>query len=287
MSRKNKIAIVYDFDGTLSPQPMQEYTVFPRLGIDPSIFWAEVKKENIRIKGEEIITYMMLMLKKANDVELKISKSDLGRMASGIKFYKGVGTFFQRINSYVERISKRRVKLRHYIISSGLKEILERTKIKKYFYNVFASEYYYNHYKQPIYPKLVVTDTVKTQFLFRINKGRERIEESINDFMAEEDRPIPFSNIIYIGDGLTDVPCMTVTTKNGGYAIAVFKPNNRGGLKICRKLFRNARVDFIAEADYGANSELDKILKVTLKTIIQGIEFRGCQREMVIRRNLY
>jgi len=285
--KKNIIAIIYDFDGTLSPQPMQEYTVFPRLNITPRDFWLEVSRENTRIKGEEIITYMMLMLKKANQANLRINRSDLGRMAKKIKFFPGLGkTYFKRINNFVAKESNNHIKVRHYIISSGLKEILDKTRIKVHFKNIFASEYCYNQYGEPIYPKLVVTDTVKTQFLFRVNKGKEKLSESINEFMAEEDRPIPFSNIIYIGDGMTDVPCMTVTTKNGGYSIAVYDPCKRKGLQRCKKLFKNARVNYFAEADYRRDSELDKFLKATLKLIIQDVIIFNIQRDMVIRRKI-
>lgn len=287
MNKKNIIAIIYDFDGTLSPQPMQEYMVFPQLKISPKKFWNEVKKENESIKGEVIITYMMKMLKKAHEANLKISKADLGKMASNIKYFPGVVYFFNRINRYVEKESKGHVKVRHYLISSGLKEILDRIKIKKNFHNIFASEYHYDVYKKPAYPKLVVTDTIKTQFLFRINKGKEKLGENINEFMDEEERPIPFSNIIYIGDGLTDVPCMTVTTKNGGYSIAVFNPKKRKSIRICKTLFKNARVDFIAEADYCNGRELDTYIKVILKSIIAGINYYNTQREMVRKRNVY
>lgn len=286
-NKRNIIALIYDFDGTLSPQPMQEYTVFPELHLKPEKFWNEVKKVNKGIKGEEIITYMMLMLQKANESKLRITKQDLGKMAAQINFFKGVPTFFKRINNFVAKISKEKVKVRHYIISSGLKEILEKTKIKSNFHNIFASEYHYNQYSAPTYPKLVVTDTVKTQFLFRINKGKEDLTENINEFMDESTRPIPFSNMIYIGDGMTDVPCMTVTTKNGGYAIAVSNPKKRKSLNICKTLFKNTRVDFIAEADYSNNSDLDRFIKITLKTIIQGIQFYETQRKMVLKRQIY
>jgi phosphoserine phosphatase len=284
--KKNIIALIYDFDGTLSPQPMQEYTVFPELGIKPRVFWDEVKLENKKIRGEEIITYMMLMLKKANNAHLKISKSDLGKMAGNVVFFPGVENFFRRMNKFVSKESKGKIKVRHYIISSGLKEIINKTKIKGNIYKIFASEYQYDEYNAPSYPKLVVTDTVKTQFLFRINKGKEDLLESINEYMAEEDRPIPFSNMIYIGDGLTDVPCMTVATKNNGYAIAVFKPKIKNGLKTCKMLFSKARVDYIAPADYRRNSELDKFIKILLKTIIQGIIVYNSQRDMVIKRKI-
>ena len=164
---KNTIAIVYDFDGTLSPLPMQEYTVLPKIPIEPKKFWNEVKSENVQKEGEEIITYMMLMLKKANDAQVKITKADLGRLASKISYYAGVEKFFERINKFVRSTSGRKANVRHYIISSGLKEILCKIKIKKHFHNIFASEYAYDHYGAAQYPKLVVTNTVKTQFLFR------------------------------------------------------------------------------------------------------------------------
>ena len=286
-NKRNIIALIYDFDGTLCPQPMQEYTVLPQLKIKPDKFWKEVNETNKNIKGEEIITYMMIMLKKANESQLKIRRNDFGNMASKIRFFKGVVTFFKRINKFVSNEANIKVKVKHYIISSGLKEILEKTKIKSNFDNIFASEYHYDQYGAPTYPKLVVTDTVKTQFLFRINKGKEKLTDNINEFMAKSERPIPFSNMIYIGDGLTDVPCMTVTTKHGGYAIAVYNPEKRNSLSTCKTLFKNARVDFIAEADYRNNSDLDQFIKITLKSIIQGIEFYNMQRKLVIKKQIY
>ncbi|HUT31179.1 MAG TPA: HAD family hydrolase [Sedimentisphaerales bacterium] len=284
--KKNIIAIVYDFDGTLSPLPMQEYTVLPKIPLDPKQFWGKVRAENTEHGGEEIITYMMLMLKKANDAEVKITKADLGRLASQISYYPGVEDFFERINEFVTKRSGGKARVRHYIISSGLKEILRKVSIKKYFHNIFGSEYAYDHYGAAQYPKLVVTDTVKTQFLFRINKGREKITDSINESMGEELRPIPFQNLVYIGDGMTDVPCMTVATKNGGYAIAVYKQRSHKGLNMCRKLFKANRVDFIATADYRKNSELEKYLQVILESIIEGIKYRSAQEEMIKKRIL-
>jgi hypothetical protein len=281
MKKSGIIAIIYDFDGTLSPLPMQEYTVLSEINVAPKIFWQEVKEENKKEEGEEIITYMMLMLNKANAQKFKITRKSLGRLAKKVQFFEGVKSFLPRMTKFVKTESKGRVKLRHYIISSGLKEILEKIPIKKYFYKIFASEYAYDHYDAAKYPKLVVTDTVKTQFLFRINKGRERITDPINEYMPPEERPIPFSNVIYIGDGLTDVPCMTVTTKQGGYAIAVYKQRNRTGLKVCKQLFEAGRVDFIAPADYSRGSKLEEYIKITIKTIIKGIEFSQKQQEMV------
>ena len=279
--KKNIIAIVYDFDGTLSPLPMQEYTILPKIPVKAESFWKEVKNENKKSEGEVIITYMMLMLKKANDAQVRITKSDLGKLASNITYYPGVEQLFERINKFVKSNSDGKAKVRHYIISSGLKEILSKIKIKKHFHNIFASEYAYDHYGAAQYPKLVVTDTVKTQLLFRINKGKEKLTENINEFMDESQRPIPFQNIIYIGDGMTDVPCMTVATKNGGYAIAVYKAKTHKGLDVCRKLFKANRVEFIAPADYREGKELEKYLKIILESIIHAIKYRTNQEEMI------
>jgi len=269
--RHNVIAIIYDFDGTLTPQPMQEYTVLPEIGIRGRSFWKEVREENEKSSGEEIVTYMRLMLRRSNEHNFPITKKKLGSLAYKIKFYPGVNTFFGRINKYVKNKTKGKIHLRHYVISSGLKEILEKVKIKKYFHNIFASEYYYDHYGAATFPLIIVNDTLKTQFLFRINKGKEKLNENINKHMPISERKIPFQNILYIGDGLTDVPCMTVTTRQGGYAIAVYKRYSPKGLSTCKELLNAGRVDLIAKADYGKGSELEQAIKTILDTMIQGV----------------
>ncbi len=271
--KHNIVAIVYDFDGTLTPQPMQEYTVLPEIGMKPEKFWNKVKQENKQQKGEEIITYMRLMLDCANQhhTPFPVKRSNLRKLAHKIKYYPGVPTYFNRINNYVKKKTNGKIHLRHYVISSGLKEILEKVTIKKKFHNIFASEYYYDHYGAAKFPLLVVNDTLKTQFLYRINKGKEHINESINEHMSLSQRPIPFQNILYIGDGLTDVPCMSVTNKEGGYAIAVYKRRSRSGLSKCKKLLNAGRVDFIATANYSNGSELERKIKLILDVIIEGV----------------
>jgi len=270
--RHNILAIVYDFDGTLTPQPMQEYTVLHEIGIKKSSkFWNEVKRENKKWGGEEIVTYMRLMIQYAEKSDFPVTRQRLGGLAHRIKFFPGVPTYFDRVNDYVKKKTNGNIRLRHYIISSGLKEILNRIKIRKRFHKIFACEYWYDLYKAARFPLIVVNDTLKTQFLFRINKGRERLDQNINEYMPLKERPIPFRNILYIGDGLTDVPCMTVTTKQGGYAIAVYKSGSARGLATCRELLAAARVDFIAKADYSKGSPLDSVIKIILDTMIQGV----------------
>ncbi|MHC4603332.1 MAG: HAD family hydrolase [Planctomycetota bacterium] len=272
--RHNVIALVYDFDGTLTPQPMQEYTVLPEIGIKKGKdFWDAVEKESRRTGGEEIVTYMRLMIEMSKHKHFPVTPKILKSLAKNISYYPGVKTFFERMNDYIEKEFDVGVKLRHYVISAGLKEIISGASIAKYFYRIFASEYYYDENNRAIFPKVIVNDTLKTQFIFRINKGKESLHENINLYMPPQQRPVPFQNILYIGDGLTDVPCMTVIKKNGGYAIAVFKPGDSKGLKTCKKLLKAKRVDFIAEADYRSKKELGHLVKLLLNNIVEGIRY--------------
>ena len=202
---RNTLAIVYDFDGTLTPQPMQEYTVLPELGISPDAFWAEVNAEVRATGGDGILTYMRLLVEKIEANKAHLNRDTLRRLARGIQYYPGVAGWFERINAYVRTRSGGVVETRHYIISAGLSEILEGISIKHHFERIYASQYHFNHHDVACFPTIVINDTSKTQYLFRINKGREQAGESINEYMPENERPIPFTHMLYIGDGLTDV----------------------------------------------------------------------------------
>ena len=282
MFKHNTIALVFDFDGTLTPQPMQEYTILPEIGIKKGkVFWSEVHQEAIKTGGEEIVTYMRLMLKKSQMRDYPVTRKRLMSLGQKIEYYPGVKTFFNRINKYMKSNYKG-IELRHYLISAGLKEIIDGCEIAKYLYKVFASEYYYNEYNQAVFPKVIVNDTLKTQFIFRINKGKENLHENINEYMPTENRPIPFQNILYIGDGLTDVPCMTVIRKNEGASIAVYKPYSPKGKSTCKELVSAKRADFMSKADYRNGSELDKIIKLLLDNIVGGINYgRESYNQMV------
>jgi 2-hydroxy-3-keto-5-methylthiopentenyl-1-phosphate phosphatase len=281
---QDTIAIVYDFDGTLSPQPMQEYTVLPKIGIEPEAFWKQVHKEASETDSDPMLVYMRLMLEKLykND-DVKITREDFAAMAEKIQYFPGVELWFPHINAYVEQRGQSKVKVQHYIISAGQKEILEGVSIRKYFKQIYASEYHFNQYGIATFPKLLITDTSKTQFLFRINKGKESIAESINDHMPESERPIPFSNIIYIGDGMTDVPSMALTKKSGGHAIAVFNQKIAKTKETCVRLLDAGRVDFIAPADYRDTSKLAQRVQLLLDSVIAGVayaaEVAACKNE--------
>jgi phosphoserine phosphatase len=266
---KKTIALVYDFDGTLSPRPMQEYSFLPQLGIDAHAFWKECGEIARRENADPLITYMHLMYKKAKDKGLRIDRKDLVAQGASVELYPGVREWFSEIAKYIEiRSESAGVSLRHYLVSSGLTEIIEGTPIRPHFHNVFASEYWFDAYDLP-FPKRVITDTGKTQYLFRINKGIEDQSESINEHMPEAERPIPFSNMIYFGDGDTDVPSMALMKKSGGHAIAVHAPD--GPAAKCEDLFRAGRVDFYAPADYRRGSALFKRTSLLLDRILADI----------------
>lgn len=250
------IALVYDFDGTLSPRPMQEYAFMPKIGVDPKKFWAETNEIALREGADPLITYMHLLYKKAKEAGVRIDRDDLVAQGRDVELFKGVEEWFDALGDYVSiRAEVHGISLRHYLISSGLTEIVEGTKIYGKFHNVFASEYWFDPYDLP-YPKRVITDTGKTQYLFRINKGIEDLGQSINHHMAEEKRPIPFSHMIYFGDGETDVPSMALMKKSGGHAIAVHPPG--ADEQKCVDLFDAGRIDFYAGADYTRGSDLFK-----------------------------
>ena len=271
---QSTIAIVYDFDGTLSPQPMQEYTVLPKIGIEPRAFWARVNEDARKTESDMMLVYMRHIIEALEVGRINVKREDFAAMARAIEYFPGVPTWFPRLNQYVRRKSGGRVKLQHYLISAGQKEILDGASIRKHFRRIYASEYHFNHNGVATFPKLLVTDTMKTQFLFRINKGREGIGESINEHMPESQRPIPFQNMIYVGDGMTDVPSMALTKKNGGYAVAVYDARDRRGRATCVKLLDAGRVDYIAEADYQKGSKLSRRVELLLDAIIAGVAYR-------------
>ncbi len=285
--RQDTIALVYDFDGTLSPQPMQEYTVLPKLGVTPQEFWAEVGRQSLASGEEKMLTYMRLLLEKAEEKAVHIGRDEFRKLGRNVQYFPGVDSWFERINRFVAEAGEGRIKLRHYLISAGLREILEGVSIKKQFANIFASEYHYNHHHVATFPKLLITDTTKTQFLFRINKGKENLAESINSHLPEAERPIPFPNIIYLGDGETDVPSMTVTRREGGNAVAVYKEGRarkeQNTKQTCRELLAAGRVNFIAPADYSQGSVLERRVRLLISAVMTRIEYQrelfACSRE--------
>ncbi|MGV8906717.1 MAG: HAD family hydrolase [Acetobacterium sp.] len=257
------IAIMYDFDKTLCTKDMQEYEFIPSLGISPKEFWEESNILATQEGMDSILAYMYMMIKKSNEKKIPIHRNKFVELGAGIEYFEGVTDWFDRINAFGHQLG---VTIEHYVISSGLKEIIEGSKIKKEFKQIYACEYHYDQNGIADWPKMVVNYTTKTQFLFRINKGILEVsdDEGLNKFRAKDDRRIPFRNMIYIGDGLTDVPCMQLVKSNGGQSIAVYQCRKK---KQVAELLIDGRVDFIVQADYTEGGELDSIVKIIMEKI--------------------
>lgn len=279
MAKKlTKLVIAYDFDGTLAPGNMQEHKFIPQLGIDKMNFWAEVKALAEANDMNEILAYMQLMLKKASEKNVPITKKAFTDHGKDLTFFSGVEEFFDKINAYAK---SKGLEIEHYIISSGLRDILKGTPIYKHFKRVFASGYKFDANDVAEWPALAIDYTSKTQFLFRINKGIDNAWDSseINKFYTEEARPMPFSRMIYLGDGETDIPAMKMVTMQGGIAIAVYNPDQRtnAGKKSktnCQKLIAEKRANFIAPADYTEGSNLYKIIQLSIDKIAAEVDLR-------------
>ena len=268
MNRKNDkpiVALIYDFDGTLAPGNMQEYSFINAVGRKKDEFWAETHEMAKDQDSDGVLIYMLLMLEEAKRKGIKLTRKKLRTYGKDITFFKGVETWFQRIRKIGE---KEGVIVEHYINSSGLLEIMEGTKIAKEFKAIFASSFYYDKDGCAIWPASAVNYTNKTQFLFKINKGILNIHDSekINSSVPEEEKRVSFSNMIYFGDGETDVPCMKLTRQLGGNSIAVFN-NSEASRKVAQRLYEQHRVSFTCPADYTEGSLVEEIVTKLIRKI--------------------
>ncbi len=274
--KKPIVAIMYDFDKTLCTKDMQEYAFIPALGMTSSEFWQDVDAMTDQEEMDNILAYMFKMVEKAREKKIRITRDTFLEMGKDIEYFNGVTTWFDRINKIGQDAG---VCVEHYIVSSGIKEIIEGTEIAKHFKKIYACEFLYDYNEIIQWPKFAVNYTAKTQFLFRINKGILKVDsksaEALNRFTPENDRPVPFRNMVYIGDGLTDVPCMRLVKSNGGQSIAVY--NQEKGQDAAENLRKADRVNFIAPADYGPDSQIEVIVKAIIKKIQAVEEMRSYQ----------
>ncbi len=265
-------AIIYDFDGTLAKGNCAEHGLMPALKIDNNnAFWEQVKHESIKHDGDEILTYLRLLAQKAmeNNNEA-LTPQKLREYGATIPLFSGVESWFPRINAHAKENG---IKLDHYIISSGIQEMIEGCAIGKNFKQIFACKFLYDPNSPiPAWPSQAINYTTKTQFLFRINKGIENSwdNDSINKFIEPELRPVPFKNMIFLGDGDTDIPAMKMVRYQGGHSIAVFDPEKwkiSATQDKVSKLISEERPNYVVEANYNAGSQLDITVKGLLSLI--------------------
>lgn len=270
---QNKIALVFDYDHTLSPIYMQNDVIFPAFGISPNQFWEKCNTLCNEQGWESELAYMKCLLDYLGMDQ--VSNDKLMELGKGLTYFPGVPECFNEIKSVLTPEHELAgIKLEYHIVSSGLQALIEGCSLQPYMTSIFGCEFGEDGNGCISFPKRTISHTQKTQYLFRINKGMLSHLEDVNDHMPAEQRPIPFQNMVYVGDGPTDVPCFTVMKNNGGNAIAVYNPEDESGKSFskCYNLATHAgRVKHIAPADYRKGSHLRNVLEQMVKEIADRI----------------
>ena len=283
MAGKPIVALLYDFDKTLCTTDMEDYTFIPSLGMTPKEFWGIANSFGQKNHIDALLAYMYTMIQECRKREIRLDREYLVRCGREIKLFPGVRDWFSRINAFGESLG---VTVEHYVLSSGLKEIIEGSGISHEFREIYACEFFYNEEGLASWPKLDVNFTNKTQFVYRINKGVLDVAEDqkLNDSMPDDSKRVLFTNMIYLGDGLSDVPCMKMMQAYGGQAIAVYQDSNRPGVE---ELLRKGRVDFIFPADYSAGTALEATVKNIIRkmAIAETLGTEKAQQMSLIGRN--
>lgn len=267
---QNTIAIVYDYDQTLSPNYMQEEVLFPAFGIDAKRFWKKCQELVANESYDHELAYMRVMLEYLEiDRPTNARLRELGRE---LRFYPGLPEMFEDFceGLLTPQHEAHGIRLEHYIISSGLKALIDGSRVAPFVRAIFGCEFAEDAQGRITFPKRVISHTQKTQYLFRINKGLLELSQDVNDHMPAEVRPVPFEHMIYVGDGPTDVPCFAVVRQNGGHAIAVYNPadETRSSFRKCYQLANHAnRVRHIAPADFRAGSHLRLLLEQMVEDV--------------------
>lgn len=275
---KPTVALIYDFDGTLSPGNMQEYSFIEELNMTPAQFWGKSTKLSKEQDASGILCYMKLMLEEAKHAGISVKRESFANYGKTVELFNGVKEWFSLINKLGKKIG---LNIEHYINSSGLKEMIEGTPIAKEFKNIYACSFIYDKDGVATWPAVAVDYTTKTQFIFKINKGIKEVSDNkkINEYVPEEDRPIPFKRMIYFGDGETDIPCMKMVKANGGYSIAVYKPKDSSKRKIAEKLILDDRVNFVCQADYRESQDIYKVVSTILEKMKRDYDFECLKKK--------
>ena len=271
------IALIYDFDGTLSPGNMQDFGFIQAIGKNINDFWKKCAETAIEQDASTILAYMKVILDEAKNAEIPLKKELFHKFGEQVELFNGVKEWFSLINDYGK---SKGVIIEHYINSSGLREMIEGTPIAHEFKKIYACSFYYDNNGVAVFPAVAIDFTTKTQFLFKINKGIESIADNkaVNRYIPEDNRPVPFRRMIYFGDGETDIPCMKLIKQLGGYSIAVHNPNEQEKKYHAEKLIKEDRVNFVCSADYAKDSEIFRVVTTIISKMKSDTDFEILQK---------
>ena len=258
---KPTIGILYDFDKTLCTTDMQEYDFIKNLGMTSREFWGEAAAITEQHEVEKILAYMFVMIKMCKEKGIPLTEEYLRSCGEHVELFEGVLTWFDRINAFGESLG---VNIEHYIISSGTYEIIQGTPIAKYFKRIYACRYMYDEKGEAVWPALAINYTLKTQYIYRISKGTLDVTDdyNLNRQQDESLRRIAYHNMIYIGDGMTDIPCMKLVKERGGKSIALYPEGHSDNV---RPLVDDDRINYVCVANYAPDSPLEKIVKLMIE----------------------
>ena len=274
--KRTKVALVYDFDETLSTTYMQDYLLIPKLGMKPETFWKKANAWSVENNADQVTGSMYYFTKVAHEKNICLSRQVLNECGKNIEYYAGVETWFDRINEYGKILD---LDVEHYIISSGYEEIIEGCSIRPYFKDVAGCAFAFDENGTPVWPARVVNYQAKIQYLSKINKGLKKLDDkAVNEYTPDEKRRIPYTRIIYLGDGLTDIPSMKMVKARFGNAIAVYKPKSHRKRRAIQMLKDN-RVDFALPADYREGKEIDLAVKTILNRIAANRDLEFLKKE--------
>jgi len=271
--KNNKVALMYDFDLTLSLSYMQEFTLLPSLDYSSADFWTVCGDYCLAHNMDKMLSYMYAILSLSKQKNIPINYAEMKKQGEKITFFQGVETWFDRINEYGKSLG---LQVEHYIISSGLKELIEGTSIAKYFKRIFACSFAYDENNNAFWPSQIVNYTTKTQYIYRIRKNfidKLYDDKEVNLFL-DDDQKLPYEHMIYFGDGETDIACMQLISDKGGNSICVYSPENENCRTTAYKLFDEKRANFVAKADYRAGERLDIIVKTLLNNISTKLQLK-------------
>lgn len=274
--KRTKVAFIYDFDETLSTTYMQDYLLIPKLGMKPETFWKKANEWSLENKADQVTGSMYYFTKIAREKNICLSREMLKECGKNIEYYEGVEDWFNRINLFGKYLD---LDIEHYIISSGYEEIIEGCSIRRYFKEVAGCAFAFDENGMPIWPARVVNYQAKIQYLSKINKGLKKLDDmAVNEYIPDENRPIPYTRIIYFGDGLTDVPSMKMVKSRNGTAIAVYKPKSPKKRRATQML-KDDRVNFALPADYREGKGIDRAVKAVLYRIAVLRDLETLQKE--------